>query len=292
MSRRNSFQYLENGSGSPQHQFNGHQGNERSVPIMRPISDRGVPMPAMLGRPLHAGAALMPQQGGMHGFVNPLGPSSLDSGIIPPPMDSILPLGAMQSSNHRPVTKLREHWDETNSKVMQRKSQLDAMLGDSQLFEAKRFEVEAWMTRMETRLERMNPVGHTADVLEVQLREQKSFHAELHQYKHHIELFNSLTQRLIAVYQQDDTSQVKKLTETINQRYNNLNTSIISRGKYLHSAMNSLHNFDRSLDKFLAWLSEAESSTETLETEADRICGGRRDQAAISRSHLQYKFER
>ncbi|XP_023317412.1 dystrophin, isoforms A/C/F/G/H isoform X2 [Trichogramma pretiosum] len=190
---------------------------------------------------------------------------------------------------HGKVTKLREHWDETNSKVMQRKSQLDAMLGDSQLFEAKRFEVEAWMTRMETRLERMNPVGHTADVLEVQLREQKSFHAELHQYKHHIELFNSLTQRLIAVYQQDDTSQVKKLTETINQRYNNLNTSIISRGKYLHSAMNSLHNFDRSLDKFLAWLSEAESSTETLETEADRICGGRRDQAAIARSHLQYK---
>ncbi|XP_031782476.1 dystrophin isoform X13 [Nasonia vitripennis] len=190
---------------------------------------------------------------------------------------------------HGKVTKLREHWNETNSKVMQRKTELDAMLGDSQRFEAKRSEVEVWISRMETRLERMRAVGHTADVLEAQLREQKSFHAELHQYKHQIELFNSLTQKLIAVYQQDDTTRVKKLTETINQRYNNLNTSIINRGKLLHSAMNSLHNFDRSLDKFLAWLSEAESSTETLETEADRLSGRRDQQQALARSQLQLK---
>ncbi|XP_076177444.1 dystrophin, isoforms A/C/F/G/H isoform X4 [Ptiloglossa arizonensis] len=190
---------------------------------------------------------------------------------------------------HGKVTKLREHWDETNSKVMQRKTQLDAMLGDSQRYEAKRNEVEVWLARMETRLEKMRAVGHTADVLEAQLREQKSFHAELHQYKHHIELFNQLTQKLIAVYQQDDTTRVKKMTETINQRYNNLNTSIINRGKLLHSAMNSLHNFDRSLDKFLAWLSEAESSMEGLEAEADRL-GGRRDQGALRRPQHQLKI--
>jgi hypothetical protein len=71
------------------------------------------------------------------------------------------------------VTKLREHWEETNAKVMQRKAQLDALLVDSQRYEAKRQEVESWLTRMEARLERMGPVGHTADVLEAQLREQK-----------------------------------------------------------------------------------------------------------------------
>ncbi|XP_076668295.1 dystrophin, isoforms A/C/F/G/H isoform X2 [Andrena cerasifolii] len=189
---------------------------------------------------------------------------------------------------HDKVTKLREHWDETNSKVMQRKTQLDAMLGDSQRYEAKRNEVEVWLARMETRLEKMRAVGHTADVLETQLREQKSFHADLHKYKHQIEMFNQLTQELIAVYQQDDTTRVKKMTETINQRYNNLNTSIINRGKLLHSAMNSLHNFDRSLDKFLAWLSEAESSMEGLEAEADRL-GGRRDQGALRRPQHQLK---
>lgn len=52
--------------------------------------------------------------------------------------------------------------------------------------------------------------------------------------------------------------------------------------------MNSLHNFDRSLDKFLAWLSEAESSMEGLEAEADRL-GGRRDQGALRRPQHQLK---
>ncbi|KAK0168745.1 hypothetical protein PV327_002516 [Microctonus hyperodae] len=189
---------------------------------------------------------------------------------------------------HGKVTKLREHWDETNSKVMQRKAQLDAMLSDSQRYERKRHEQEVWLERMELRLTRMRSVGHTADVLETQLREQKSFHAELHQYKHQMELFNQLTQSLIAMYQDDDTTRVKKMTEMINQRYNNLNTSIINRGKLLHSAMNSLHNFDRSLDKFLAWLSEAESSMEGLETEADRL-GGRRDQGALRRPQHQLR---
>lgn len=47
------------------------------------------------------------------------------------------------------------------------------MLADSQNYDAKRIEVETWLQRMETRLEIIAPVGHTADVLEAQIREQK-----------------------------------------------------------------------------------------------------------------------
>ncbi|KAK7605203.1 hypothetical protein V9T40_007061 [Parthenolecanium corni] len=177
---------------------------------------------------------------------------------------------------HGKVTKLREHWDETNSKVTQRKTQLDTMLADSQNYESKRIEVETWLQRMETRLEIIAPVGHTADVLEAQIREQKSIHAEVHQYKQHIDTFNQLTQKLIAIYQQDDTTKIKKRTELVNSRYNQLNANIINRGKQIHSAMNSLHNFDRSLDKFLAWLSEAESSLETVDS--DMGLPGRKEQ--------------
>ncbi|XP_034253175.1 dystrophin isoform X3 [Thrips palmi] len=192
---------------------------------------------------------------------------------------------------HSKVTKLREHWDETNSKVMSRKTQLDAMLADSQRYESKRLEVDAWLNRMEMRLDRMGAVGHTADVLEAQLRDQKAFHAELHQYKHHMDLFSQLTQKLIAVYQQDDTTRVKKMTEMVNQRYQNLNTSIVNRGKMLQSAMNSLHTFDRSLDKFLAWLSEAESSMEAMEADADRMAQRRdgRDQGGALQHQRQLK---
>ncbi|XP_059053105.1 dystrophin-like [Achroia grisella] len=163
------------------------------------------------------------------------------------------------------VTALREHWDEANARVLQRKAQLDAMLGDSQRYEARRRDADAWLTRMESRLGGMAPPGHTADVLEMQLREQKSFHAEVHQYKHQIELFGQLTQRLIAVYRNDDTTRIKRATEAINHRYNELNNSIIARGKALHSAVSSLQNFDRSLEKFVGWLSEAESMLDAAE---------------------------
>lgn len=71
------------------------------------------------------------------------------------------------------MTKLREHWDETNNKVMQRKTELNAMLSDSQRYEAKKMEIDTWLTRMETRLQRMSLVGNTADVLDAQQREQK-----------------------------------------------------------------------------------------------------------------------
>ncbi|XP_018336544.1 dystrophin isoform X2 [Agrilus planipennis] len=101
-------------------------------------------------------------------------------------------------------------------------------------FEQKRLELEAWLQRMEVRLSNMGPIGHTADVLEAQLREQKSLHAELHQFKAQIDGFQQLMQRIIAVHQNEDTTRFKK-------------------------------NLDRSMDKFLAWLSEAESVLESLE---------------------------
>ncbi|GAB0096706.1 LOW QUALITY PROTEIN: dystrophin-like [Sergentomyia squamirostris] len=162
------------------------------------------------------------------------------------------------------VTRLREHWDETSQCVLQRKSQLAAMLGDSQRYEAKRLEIEAWMQRMENRADRMGSVATTADVLDAQQKEQKSFHAELHQYKHQIELFNQLTQKLIAVYPTDDTSRIKRMTEAVNLRYNNLNNVVINRGKLLHAAVHNLQSFDRTMDQFLAWLSERESEAETI----------------------------
>uniref|UniRef100_A0A182N8V0 Protein detached n=1 Tax=Anopheles dirus TaxID=7168 RepID=A0A182N8V0_9DIPT len=166
--------------------------------------------------------------------------------------------------------RMKEQWEDSAQSVMQRKTQLTAMLGDSQRYEAKRLEIDAWLSRMETITERMGPVATTADVLDIQQKEQKSFHAELHKFNHQIELFNQLTQKLISVYQCDDTSRIKRMTESINLRYNNLNNSIISRGKQLHAAIHSLQTFDRTFEQFLGWLSEAESLCENTESEAER----------------------
>lgn len=110
-------------------------------------------------------------------------------------------------------------------------------------YEAKRLELEAWLLRMESRLERMGSVATTADILDAQQKEQKvsslfwlntflfffidfhsfppeqSFHTELIQYKHQVELFNQLTQKLIAVYPSDDTTRIKRMTDSVNLRF-------------------------------------------------------------------------
>ncbi|XP_052869204.1 dystrophin [Anopheles cruzii] len=173
-------------------------------------------------------------------------------------------------SMNNAATRMKEHWEDSTQSVVQRKTQLTAMLGDSQRYEAKRLEIDGWLCRMETITERMGPVAMTADVLEIQQKEQKSFHAELHKFHKQIEIFNQLTQKLISVYQCDDTSRIKRMTESINLRYNNLNNSIILRGKQLHAAMHSLQTFDRTFEQFLGWLSEVESLCENTESEVER----------------------
>uniref|UniRef100_A0AAG5DHD3 Uncharacterized protein n=2 Tax=Anopheles atroparvus TaxID=41427 RepID=A0AAG5DHD3_ANOAO len=76
-------------------------------------------------------------------------------------------------SMNNAAPRMKEQWEDSTQSVMQRKNQLTAMLGDSQRYEAKRLETDAWLSRMETITERMGPVATTADVLEIQQKEQK-----------------------------------------------------------------------------------------------------------------------
>lgn len=85
---------------------------------------------------------------------------------------------------------------------------------------------------------------------------------------------------------------MKFFTIIIVTKYFHLSFSIINRGKLLNSAMNSLHNFDRSLDNFLAWLSEAESSLESMEVDAERAAittGSRHQEVVNTLPHHQLK---
>ena len=54
-------------------------------------------------------------------------------------------------------------------------------------------------------------------------------------------------------------------------RYDHLNNSIMSRGKQLHSGMNSLNSFQPAADRFCSWLSEVESNIEMLEAAGDKL---------------------
>lgn len=68
---------------------------------------------------------------------------------------------------------LHTEWEEVREGAMQRKRQLEGTLADGRGFEERRREVEAFLARLQARLDRMPPVGQTLDILEAQLKEQK-----------------------------------------------------------------------------------------------------------------------
>lgn len=76
------------------------------------------------------------------------------------------------------------------------------------------------------------------------------------------------------------------MAEYINQHYARLDSCVINRGKLLHAALSSLQNLDRSMDKFLAWLSEVESVLESVEGEAETRRG------ALQLKELQADIDR
>jgi len=183
--------------------------------------------------------------------------------------DGPVPAFGNQSHTSAQVSKLREHWEDTTVAVTARKNQLETLLTDSHQFERRRQDVDQWLGRMENRLLKLAPVAATADMIESQHREQKVLQNEIQQYKNQVDQLAQLTDRLLKNYPHDDSSRAVRASDHITQRYAALNTGVNARGKALNAAMGSLHSFDRSLDKFMAWLSDTESSLESLELELD-----------------------
>lgn len=71
------------------------------------------------------------------------------------------------------MSKLREHWVETNQAVVNRKTQLEQCLSDSIRWECQLKEVDAWLGHMESRLHQLSSIPHSSDLVENQVREQK-----------------------------------------------------------------------------------------------------------------------
>ncbi|KFM57965.1 Dystrophin, isoforms A/C/F/G/H, partial [Stegodyphus mimosarum] len=164
---------------------------------------------------------------------------------------------------------------------MQRKRQLEGMLADGRSFDERRREVENWLSRLQSRLERLPPVGQTLDILEAQLKEQKVLQAEVSQWKSAVEGVTRTAHKIAADCPHDDANRLRTIADRINQRYTELAISVQSRGKALLNALNSLQQLDKALDRFLAWLSETESALELLEAEEEKY--GPRDD--FHRSH-------
>ncbi|XP_022241838.1 dystrophin-like [Limulus polyphemus] len=178
------------------------------------------------------------------------------------------------------MAQLRQEWDGGKERGMQRKRQMEGLLIDRRSFEDRKRDLETWLDRTETKVERLPPVGQTLDVLEVQVKEQKVLQNELHQWKPALESLSRLVDKLTSEISHDETLRLRDMTDLIYQRYAELSSRIQSRSKALQKALNSLQQLDKALDRFLAWLSEAESTFEILELESEKY-GPREDMQCV-----------
>ncbi|XP_067142933.1 dystrophin isoform X3 [Centruroides vittatus] len=187
----------------------------------------------------------------------------------------------IDAEEDRRITQLYQDWEDVKEQAMQRKRQLEGMLSDRRSFDERRREVESWLGHAEIRLERLPPVGQTLDVLEAQLKEQRLLQVEIGQWKAAIDSVARMAHKIAADCPHDDASRLRAIADRVNQRYTELSISVQARGKALHNALNSLQQLDKAMDRFLAWLSESESTLEMLDIEAEKF--GPRDD--LQRAH-------
>nr|XP_034970274.1 dystrophin isoform X8 [Zootoca vivipara] len=171
------------------------------------------------------------------------------------------------------IEKIQNQWDEVQGHLQNRRQQLHEMLKDStQWLEAKQ-EAEQVLECAKARLESWKEISYTVEGLKKQNAELKQFAKELRQWHINVDVANDLALKLLRDYSTDDTRKVELMTNNINDAWATINKRVSEREAALEAALRLLQQFYLDLEKFLAWLTEAETTANVLQnaTHKERI---------------------
>ncbi|XP_048351416.1 dystrophin isoform X1 [Sphaerodactylus townsendi] len=171
------------------------------------------------------------------------------------------------------IEKIQNQWDEVHGHLQSRRQQLHEMLKDStQWLEAKQ-EAEQVLECAKARLESWKDVSYTVEGLKRQNTELKQFAKELRQWHINVDVANDLALKLLRDYSTDDTRKVEFMTNNINDAWATINKRVSEREAALEAALKLLQQFYLDLEKFLSWLTEAETTANVLQdaTRKERI---------------------
>ncbi|XP_050825699.1 dystrophin isoform X4 [Serinus canaria] len=163
------------------------------------------------------------------------------------------------------IDKIQSQWDEVHGYLQNRRQQLQEMLKDStQWLEAKR-EAEQVLEQAKAKLESWKEISYTVEALKKQNTELKQFSKELRQWQINVDGANDLALKLLRDYSADDTRKVQLMTDSVNASWAAINKRVCEREAALESALRMLQQFYLDLEKFLAWLTEAETTANVLQ---------------------------
>ncbi|XP_071668213.1 dystrophin isoform X10 [Patagioenas fasciata] len=163
------------------------------------------------------------------------------------------------------IEKIQSQWDEVHGHLQSRRQQLQEMLKDStQWLEAKQ-EAEQVLEQAKAKLESWKEISYTVEALKKQNTELKQFSKEIRQWQINVDVTNDMALKLLRDYSADDTRKVERMTDNVNTTWANINKRVCDREAALESALKMLQQFYLDLEKFLAWLTEAETTANVLQ---------------------------
>ncbi|XP_054915286.1 dystrophin isoform X6 [Poeciliopsis prolifica] len=162
------------------------------------------------------------------------------------------------------IDKLQTHWEDSQTKLSDRLKQILNMLQDStNWLDAKR-EVDYLISQASGRLESWQEVTYTADALKKQHADLRVFMKDLKQWQGQVTETNALANKLLTLYANDDTHKVAQVNDNMLATWAHINKRVSDREAAVEAGLKLLHHFYLDLEKFLSWLTEAETTCNVL----------------------------
>uniref|UniRef100_A0A8D2ZD00 Dystrophin n=1 Tax=Scophthalmus maximus TaxID=52904 RepID=A0A8D2ZD00_SCOMX len=162
------------------------------------------------------------------------------------------------------IDRLQTHWEDSQTKLSDRTTQLHNMLQDSTDWLDAKKGADLHVMRASDRLESLQEITYTVDALKKQNAELKLFAKELQQCQGQVEKTNALAEKLLTLYASDDTHKVTQVNDNMMATWTHISKRVSDREAALEAALKLLQHFYLDLEKFLSWLTEAETTCNVL----------------------------
>uniref|UniRef100_A0A4W6EUE2 Dystrophin n=1 Tax=Lates calcarifer TaxID=8187 RepID=A0A4W6EUE2_LATCA len=162
------------------------------------------------------------------------------------------------------IDRLQTHWEDSQTKLSDRMKQLHNMMEDSTDWLNAKKGVDHLLKRANERLESWQEITYTVDALKKQNAELKLFVKELQQWQGQVDKTNALADKLLTLYANDDTHKVTQVNDNMMATWSHISKRVSDREAALEAALKLLQQFYLDLEKFLNWLTEAETTCNVL----------------------------
>ncbi|XP_062906974.1 dystrophin isoform X1 [Mobula hypostoma] len=163
------------------------------------------------------------------------------------------------------IEKVQTQWDEVQSRLQSRTQQLQEMLKDSSKWLEAKQEAEELLEKARTKQGTWKEMSYTVEILMKQNADVKQLIKELRQWQIKVDMANDLAHKLLRDYSTDNTSKVEMMADNLHVSWAAVNKRASEREAAVEAALRLLQQYYLDLDKFRAWLTEAETTANVLQ---------------------------